>query len=92
MQETIASVSLLSRSLAVSGVRRLDKGAGRTAIGLFERRGEMAVAGKAEIERQRRQIIRARQQIEGAGKAQAQVIAVERHAFDLLEHLGEIDG
>jgi uncharacterized protein YdhG (YjbR/CyaY superfamily) len=65
---------------------------GRTAVGLAEGGAEMAVAGEAEVEAQRCEVMVLRKQMERAGKAQSQLIAIERHAFDLLKHLSEVDG
>jgi hypothetical protein len=50
----------------------------------------MAVAGEAEVEGQRGQVLRIAQQIERKGEPQLQLVAVERQAFDLLEDLGQV--
>src|SRR5262249_48681967 len=61
------------------------------AEGPLEGGAEMTVAGKAEIEAERGQIVILAKEIERAGKAQPQLVAVERRRFHLLEDLGEID-
>src|SRR5215471_7506949 len=50
------------------------------------------MAGKTEIERQGGEVIAPRQQVQSARQPQPEVVAVQRYAFDLLEHLGEVDG
>ncbi|MNL36163.1 hypothetical protein D3C87_1582330 [compost metagenome] len=52
----------------------------------------MAVAGEAEIEPELGQVVIAAEQVERAGKPEAQLVAIKRHAFHLAEDLGEIDG
>src|SRR5262249_49621692 len=58
---------------------------------LPERGREMAMAGKTEIERQGREVVAPRQQVQSARQPQPKVVAVQRYAFDLLEHLSEVD-
>ena len=52
----------------------------------------MGMARESELERQCREILVMRKLLEGPRQPQAQMIAVQRQAFDLLEELGEIDG
>lgn len=51
----------------------------------------MAVAGEAKIEPERRQILVPAEEIERTGKAQPQLVAIERRRLHFLEDLGEID-
>ena len=51
----------------------------------------MAVAGKAEIETERGQILILAEQIECTGKPQPQLVAVKWRRLDLLEDLGEVN-
>src|SRR4051812_48267152 len=52
----------------------------------------MAVAGEAELQAQRGEIVVLAEQIEGPREAQAQLIPIQRHAFHLLKDLREIYG
>jgi hypothetical protein len=49
------------------------------------------VAGEAEVEAERGEIVGLRQQVQRPRQAQVQLVAIERHAFDGLEDLGEVD-
>lgn len=51
----------------------------------------MAVAGKAEVEAQRREVGIAVEQFQRAGQPQAQLVAIEGQALGLAEHLGQVD-
>ena len=51
----------------------------------------MAVAGKAELEADRGQVVMRSEQVERPCQPQTQVIAVKRHRFERLEKLGQID-
>ena len=51
----------------------------------------MAVAGEAEVEPEGGQIVVLRKEVERARETQAQLVAIERHALDLLEHLRQVD-
>jgi len=68
------------------------EGGGGASVGSAEGGGEVAVAGEADLEGESCEVFELVEQVEGAGEAQAKLIAVERHAFDLLEDLSEIDG
>lgn len=48
------------------------------------------MAGKTEIERQSGQVDIVAEQIKCSGQPKLQLVAIERKALDLLEHLGEI--
>src|SRR3954468_1929310 len=63
---------------------------GSHAVVLLERRREMAVARKAEVRGQPGQVVALRELVERAREAQPQVVAIQRQAFHLLEHLREI--
>lgn len=52
----------------------------------------MAVAGEAEVEAEPGEIVAGGEELEGAREAEPQLIPVERHPFDLLKDLGEING
>ena len=52
---------------------------------------EVAVAGEADFEGERRQVIVPVKEVEGAGETQPELVTVKGHAFHLLEDLGEID-
>ena len=51
----------------------------------------MAVTGETQVEAQGRQIVVLTNQVERPRKPQPQLVAIERHAFDPLKHLREID-
>ena len=63
----------------------------RSSIDLPECRTEMAVAGEAEVHAERRQIVLAAKQVQRPRQPQAQMVAIERHRLDLLEHLRQIN-
>jgi hypothetical protein len=63
----------------------------RFTVHLTERRAEVAVTGKAKFQRERGQIVAVGEEIQRARQPQAQLIPIQRKAFDLLEHLREID-
>jgi hypothetical protein len=50
----------------------------------------MAVAGKTKVQAQGRKILVAGEQIERSRQPQAQLVAIQRETFDLLENLGEV--
>jgi hypothetical protein len=56
-----------------------------------ERGAEVAVAGKPEIQTETCQVIIFAEEIERPGQAQAQLIAIKRKSFHLLENLCEIN-
>ena len=55
-----------------------------------ERGAEMAVAGEAQVEARAVRSSYSAEQVERARQAQAQVVAIQRQALHLLEHLREI--
>src|SRR3984957_18043652 len=63
----------------------------RLEVGSFERAAEVAIAGKAEVERQTRKITMMAEQVERSSQPQLQLVTVKRQAFDLLENLRQID-
>src|SRR5215468_8206076 len=71
--------------------RGLPESGRRTPVSLAEGGAEMTVTGEAKMERQGRQVIVLAKQIERSREPQPQLIAIERHAFDPLEGLREID-
>ena len=52
---------------------------------------EVAVAGKPEVQAERCQVIIFAEKIERSGQAHAQLIAIKRKSFHLLENLCEIN-
>src|SRR5262249_54953081 len=66
--------------------RALERGR-RAAVGAPERSAEVAMAGEPEVLAERREIVVSLQEIERAGEAQAELVAVERDAFHALEDL-----
>src|SRR5579885_1877663 len=62
----------------------------RLAVSSLERCAEVAVAGKTEVERQAAQVVVVAELIKRAGQPESQLVAIERDALNLLEHLGEI--
>ena len=64
---------------------------GRAAVDAAECGAEMAVAGEAEIQAQRGQILILREEIQRAGQPQPQLVAIERHTLHLLKDLRQID-
>ena len=52
----------------------------------------MTVTVEAEIEAQRGQVVILREQVERSSQSELHLIPVQRHAFDLLKHLREVDG
>lgn len=56
-----------------------------------EDRGEVTVAGKADLERQRGEVVRVGQVRERAGEAKPRQVLMQRHPLDAAEQLGEID-
>ena len=81
--------SVKLRLAVKDGLAEFGRGA---AVRLTEGGAEMAVAGEAEIEAQSGEVVVAGEEIESTRKAQTQLIAVQRQAFDLLENLREING
>jgi hypothetical protein len=66
---------------------------GRPAEFAVEGIGEVAVAGKAEFESERSEIVRAADQsVERRAEAQSSQIAMHRHAGSLLKDTGEMKG
>src|SRR5262249_6800689 len=51
---------------------------------------EMAVTGKTEVETKSSEIVILCEEVERAGETEPQLIAIERHAFHLLENLREV--
>ena len=68
----------------------LSERGGRAAVDLAERRREVAVAGEAEVESERGEVVVLREQVQRPRETQPEMIAIERQALDLLEHLREI--
>ena len=64
---------------------------GRAAVDAAECGAEMAVAGEAEVQAQRGQILILREKIQRPRQAKAQLVAIERYALHLLEDLRQID-
>src|SRR6185437_1338360 len=88
----------LSGSLGMPGfaansadTRRALKRRRRLPVRLPEGGAEVAVAGEAELERQASQVNAVAEQGERPAEPQPQLVAVQRHAFQLLEHLGQVD-
>src|SRR6266404_7338345 len=83
----------LSNSLAIRAAmdHRLAELGRRTSVSLLERGAEVTVAGKTQVERELAQVVVLAKQVECARETQAQLIAIQRQAFHLLEHLGEIN-
>src|SRR5882762_2553864 len=63
----------------------------RAAVGFAERGAEVAVAGKAKVEAEGCEVVILSEKIQRARQAQSQLIAIQGHAFDLLENLREIN-
>ena len=72
--------------------RRAAELAGGLPVELAERGGEMTVARESEIEAEAGQILVAAEQMQRPRESQTQLIPVERQAFNVLEHLRQIDG
>src|SRR5690242_2135252 len=85
----------LSESLAIyTASARTDRALElrwRAAVGLAKGGAEMAVAGEAEVHAERGEVVISAKQIQGARQPQAEVVAIERHGFDLLKHLRQVD-
>src|SRR5687768_18022076 len=85
----------LSKSLATCGrlaeIQRALKLGGRAAVGLAKSGAEMAVAGEAQIHAQCGEILRLAEQLERPRQPQAQLIAIQGRAFELLKHLSQIN-
>src|ERR1700730_13581768 len=71
---------------------RALEGSRRAAVGLPKSGREVAMAGEAEIQAQPAQIIVTGEQVQRACQPQAQLVTVQWHSLDLLEHLCEIYG
>ena len=83
------SLVILPGLFAQCGLAEFGWGA---AVGFAEGGAEMAVTGEAEVEAQSGEIVVLAEKIEGAGEAQAELVAIEGQSLDLLEDLREIDG
>src|SRR5262249_46342654 len=84
-----ASTSPRPGDLAIQ--RGLSESGRRAPVRLAEGGTEMTVTGETEIQAQSRQIIVLTNQIERSGEPQPPLAAIQRHAFDPLERLREIN-
>src|ERR1700722_5395219 len=81
----------LCRRRSISFVGRAAEFERGQPVGFLEGAGEVAVAREAEIEGDARQVGIVPEKVERARKTQLKLVAIERQAFDLLEHLGQVD-
>src|SRR5262245_34342079 len=84
---------ILAQFAERSAAAALAHGGGGAAELAAEGVGEVAVAGKAEVEGQRSQVVRAAgQSFERGAEAQPGQVAMDRHAGSLLKDAGEMKG
>lgn len=64
----------------------------RVPVCLAESGAEMTMAGKTQIHAQVGEIVISIEKVESPCQSQAQLIAIQRHTFHLLEYLSQVYG